>query len=126
MNLSKNRSSMKAIIYLFTLSILFQSCYGYKDFSQSSKELEIGQLYKFDLTNKKEFRILIDSLDQNYVYGQVGEKNSKFPHSEIKTIEVAKKSPGRTVGLITIIASGVAAVVGLAIFFSSLTDGYRE
>lgn len=117
---------MKPISYLFVLSILFQSCYGYKDFSQSSKELEIGQLYKFDLNNKKEFRILIDSLDQNYVYGQARGENSKFPHSEIKTIEIAKKSPGRTVGLVAIIASGIAAVVGFAIFFSSLTDGYRE
>ena len=117
---------MKSIIYFFCIIVLFQSCYGYKNYSQSSKELSSGKLYKFDLNDGKEFRILIDSLDQTSVYGQLNEKSLIIPHTEIKTIETAKKSTGRTVGLVSIIAVGTAVIVGVALFINSLTRGFTS
>ena len=110
---------MKVIAILFVCCILFQSCYSYKTFDQTSKEVNVGEVYKFDLNNRKEFHAKIDSLDQNFLYAKKSKKNIQIPHSEIRAVETAKKSTGRTVGLISIIAAGAALVTAIIYAISS-------
>ncbi len=102
------------MVTLFVCCILFQSCYSYKAFKKTSKDLSVGKLYKFDLTNGKEFNIIVDSLDQNSIYGKVNKVSVKIPHSEIKIIESGEKSKGKTVSAI------VAIVVGTAVLIAAL------
>ncbi len=111
---------MRNIVSLFILCILFQSCYSFKTFNQSPDETTVGELYKFDLTNGKEFQAQIDSIGENSLYLKKGDRIIQIPYSEIKVIETAEKSTGKTVGLISIIAAGAALVAAIVIAISNI------
>jgi hypothetical protein len=112
---------MKVIAILFMCCLLFQSCFSYKPFNKTSKEVSVGEIYKFDLNNKKEFRAQIDSLDQNFLYAKKSKKSIQIPHSEIRAIETTKKSTRKTIGLISLITVGTGLIV--AFFYTISNNG---
>jgi len=73
-------------------------------------------MYKFDLNNGKEFRITIDSIGQNSMYGKTRNDNVQIPYTSIRTIENAEKSNEKTIGLISLIVAVSLLLSGSWIF----------
>ena len=115
---------MKTIVPFFISCILLQSCYSYKSFNEEPNDVIVGELYKFDLNNGKEFNVKIDSLGSNSLIVKRKNKQLLIQYSEIKTIETAEKSPSKTIGLISIIFAGAAFVTGIVYAFLSIDPDF--
>ena len=123
---------MKKLLFILSISFLFQSCFSYKTVSYNSITMETIETQKRDLMNslassilpilsKREFKI--KKLDGTNIQGKLVSKNGNImslkeygriqtiPKKDINTIKVRKFSPIKSsILFIPLIAIGLADI----------------
>ena len=83
---------MKSIAFLFSICILFTSCFGYKSIELTSSEITVGKKYRITTIDSTEIDAIIVSATDNTVSIKKKETQSEIPFSKIKTIKKNKFS----------------------------------
>tara|TARA_B110000037_G_scaffold111734_1_gene128893 strand:+ start:96 stop:437 length:342 start_codon:yes stop_codon:yes gene_type:complete len=111
---------MKKLIFLFSISILFQSCFSYK--SVNYNDIAIGKKPKVEVKGVGGKNIkgrLVSKNEQTLILESNGALQ-KIPVSEIYEVSVRKFSFLQSSGLIagTLLVAACAAVVGFVLYLS--------
>ena len=115
----ENLIKMKKIIYLFALSILFQSCFSYKTVEYDNINSEKKQTFRIEKDDRTKIKGKLVSKDDKKIIIKKSGKTQTVLQENIKEIRVKKFSIIRTaVGAAGTYAA--ALVIGAVVFLALL------
>jgi hypothetical protein len=103
---------LKKLLFLFSFSILFQSCYSYKSIDYNSIEIEKKQNFEVLMLNKTSLKGRLVSKNEETIILQTKDGQGTVPIEEIYNVKVRDFSLLKTAGLTVLIP--IAAYIGFA------------
>jgi len=112
---------MKKLIFLLSISILFQSCFSYNSIDYNNIEIDKKQKIEVLMLNKTSMKGKLVSKNEKTIILQTKEGQGTIPIEEIYNVKVRNFSFLKSAALTVLIP--IATYIGLALFILILGGG---